>query len=256
MKYWFLLLSLLLFPMACTCVLAQIVNIEDQRVSLDTLGWHGRIDLGANLTKNTNSVTTLSGSVRLDRLGQKANVLLLADYKLIQVSGANAVNAGFLHARYGYELKDPWRWESFTQLQYNEQLRLTARWLIGTGIRRRLYRTKGNNRAYFGLLYMYEYDEISESDIFYRDHRLSGYLTFRYPFGETLTLANTTYYQPRLPDFTVPRISSVTNISVSVTTRLQLTSNFSLTFDERINRDVAEVPATTYQWTNGLRYVF
>ena len=249
--------SLLFTLYYCSCVSAQIVNIEDRRKALDSLGWHGQVDLGANLTKNTNTVTTLKGAVRLDRLGQKGNVLALADYQLIQVSGDNAVNAGFLHFRYGYELKDPYRWETFTQLQYNERLRLTARFLVGTGVRRRLYKSKdGRNRAYLGVLYMYEYDELSESDIFYRDHRLSSYLTFNVPLGELITLNNTTYYQPRLPDFTVPRLSTVTNIVLSLTTRLRVTSIFNLTYDERVNRDLPEVPASTYSWVNGLRYSF
>lgn len=252
-----MLVALLLTTLPGTRGLAQIVNIEDKRKALDSLGWFGQIDLGANLTKNTNTVTTLKGAMRLDRLGRNGNVLFLADYQLIQVSGDNAVNAGFLHLRYGYEPDgwDGWRWESFTQLQYNERLRLTARYLIGTGVRRRLYKIDGN-RAYFGLLYMYEYDELSQSDIFYRDHRLSSYLTFRLPIGSLIQLANTTYYQPRLLDLNLPRISSVTNLSLRVTNRLSITSNFSLTYDRRVNRDIPEVPATTYSWINGLRYQF
>ena len=256
-----LLLSLAIWgplaPNACTGVSAQIVNIEDRRKSLDSLGWHGQVDLGANLTRNTNTVTTLKGALRLDRWGKKGNVLALADYQLIQVEGDNAVNAGFLHLRYGYEMKDPYRWESFAQVQYNERLRLTARYLTGTGIRRRLYKSRdGRNRAYFGLFYMYEYNELSESNIIYRDHRMSSYLTFNVPLSGAAALSNTTYYQPRLPNFEFPRISTVTTLEVGLTEKLRVTSKFSLTYDERVNRDLPEVPALTYNWTNGLRYAF
>lgn len=247
----FLFLSHLL----STGVSAQIVNIEDKRKRLDSLGWFGQLDLGANLTKNTNRVTTLTGALRLDRLGEKGNVLFLSDYRLVQVSGRNALNAGFVHLRYGYEPKDKWRWEGFTQVQYDEQLRLNLRYLIGGGIRRRLYKSNGN-RAYLGLLYMYEYDELSESAIFYRDHRLSSYLTLNIPIGGNITLASTSYYQPRLPNFRDTRLSSIVNLSVNLSNRFRVTSKFSLTFDERVNRDLPEVPTTTYQWINGLRYTF
>ncbi|MEM6771388.1 MAG: DUF481 domain-containing protein [Bacteroidota bacterium] len=250
-------LTLLFVLLLCTCVRAQIVNIEDKRKALDSLGWFGQVDLGAKLNQNRNQVLTLSGALRLDRLGKRGNVLILADYRLVQVDDNNGLNAGFLHARYGYEPKgkDGWRWETFGQVQYNEQLNLTVRFLLGSGIRRRLYR-KGNSRAYLGILYMYEYDELAESEIIYRDYRLSNYLTFRLKPTDNLTLASTTYYQPRLPDFNDTRVSTILSATITISKRFSFNSRFSLTHDERLNRDVPSVPATTYAWINGVRLNF
>ena len=107
-------LCLLFLIVPCTCVRAQIVNIEDKRKGFDTIGWYGQIDLGGNLTKNQNQVISLNGSVRVDRKGKKQALLFLSDYRLVQVSGNNALNAGFLHLRHAYYLSDVWRWESFT----------------------------------------------------------------------------------------------------------------------------------------------
>lgn len=249
--------TLLLVLLLCTCVRAQIVNIEDKRRALDSLGWFGQLDLTGNLTKNSNRVITAGGNLRLDRLGQRGNVLFLADYKLVAVDGSNALNAGFLHARYGYEPagRDGWRWETFTQLQYNEQLRLNLRFLAGSGLRRRLYRT-GESRAYLGVLYMFEYDELDGSTITYRDHRLSNYLTFNWRASALLQLASTTYYQPRLPDFRDTRMSTVASVTLTATRRLRFTSRFTLTHDARITRDLPDVPATNYSWLNGLRWTF
>jgi hypothetical protein len=173
----------------------------------------------------------------------------------VPVSGKNALNSGFAPCRSGYEPKDRWRWESFAQVQYNEQLRLTLRFLTGTGIRRRLYKRKGS-RAYLGILYMYEYDELADSDIFYRDHRMSNYLTFNIKLSENLSLANTTYYQPRLPDFNLARVSTITNLAFAITDRIRFTTNFSLTHDARVARDLPDIPATTYKWVNGVRWGF
>jgi hypothetical protein len=248
-------LTLLIVFVVCTCGRAQIVNIEDKRKALDSLGWFGQIDLNGSLTKNNNTVVTAGGSLRLDRLGKKGNVLFLTDYRLVQVSGKNALNSGFGHLRYGYEPKDRWRWETFVQVQYNEQLRLTLRFLTGAGIRRRLYKKKGS-RAYLGVLYMYEYDELANSDIFYRDHRLSNYFTINIKLSKSLTFANTTYYQPRLPDFNLARVSTVANLALAVTNRLRFTTNFSLTHDARVARDLPDIPATTYKWVNGVRWGF
>jgi hypothetical protein len=103
---------------------------------------------------------------------------------------------------------------------------------------------------------MYEYDELAESSIIYRDHRLSNYLTFSFQPLPNLTLANTTYYQPQLPDFRLPRISTVTTLTLGISSRLRFTSNFSLTQDARVSRDLPDIPETSYTWINGLRWTF
>ncbi len=238
-----------------TCVRAQLVNIEDQRRGFDTLGWYGQVDLGGNLTKNSTKVLSLNGNVRVDRKGKKQSLLALADYNLVRISGDNALNAGFLHFRYAYYLSDRWRWETFTQVQYNEQLRLGLRTLVGTGPRLKLLAV-GQNRVYVGVLYMYEYDEVAEGSILYRDHRLSSYLSFSlYPLPN-LTLSNTTYYQPVIPDFRQPRLSSITSLSLQLTDRLAFNTKYSITQDALISQGLPDVPATSYEWTNGLRYSF
>ncbi|WP_238750545.1 DUF481 domain-containing protein [Neolewinella maritima] len=234
---------------------AQIVNIEDQRRGFDTLGWYGQLDLGGNLTRNQNTVLSLNGNLRVDRKGKRQALLGLADYRLVQVSGANALNAGFAHLRYARYLSDKWRWEAFTQVQYNEQLRLGLRTLIGTGPRLKLL-AKQDDRIYVGLLYMYEYDQVAEGTITYRDHRLSAYVSFSVFPLKNLALTNTTYYQPVIPDFRLPRLSSITALTLGLTDRLAFNTKYSITHDELLVQGLEDVPATSYQWTNGLRYTF
>ena len=252
--YWILLL-LLAGLLPGTCVRAQIVNIEDQRRGFDTLGWYGQLDLGGNLTRNQNKVLSLNGNLRVDRKGSNQALLALADYRLVQVSGDNALNAGFLHLRYARYLNEMWRWEAFTQVQYNEQLRLGLRYLVGTGPRLKVLARK-NNRVYVGVLYMYEYDEVAEGSITYRDHRLSTYLSFSLFPLPNVVVNNTTYYQPVIPDFRLPRLSSITSVSLKLTDRLAFTTKYSITHDVLLVQGLEDVPATTYEWVNGLRYSF
>lgn len=247
-----ILILTLLYAVAAN---AQIVNIEDKRSGLDTIGWGGQLDLNGAYARNNNEVITLGAALRLDRRDRRGEWLLLTDYRLVKAGGQNALNAGFGHLRAGRDFAPGWRWESFTQLQYNERLRLKARWLLGTGVRRRLFVTRGS-QAYLGVLYMYEYDEFTESRLFYRDHRLSNYFTLRTQLSPALYLAGTAYYQPRLPDFNDTRLSLVTNATLSVTSTLRFTTNLALTRDDRLNEDFPEVPATTLNWTNGLRFTF
>ncbi|MEM7571685.1 MAG: DUF481 domain-containing protein [Bacteroidota bacterium] len=235
---------------------AQIVNIEDRRGRPDSLGWRGQVDLAGQLTENSNRVLTLKGGIRLDQLGERTHGLFLANYQLIQAGADNLINDGFFHFRYGYDLNERLRWEAFTQLQYNERLRLSARWLIGTGPRIALLSPKPGRRLNVGILYMFEYDEFDASDISYRDHRLSTYISARFPLTEQLVFTNTTYYQPLLFSFEVPRLSMVSNLEFTISSWLSFTSNLNFTHDGRLGRDFPEVPETVYSWLNGFRFRF
>ncbi len=237
-----------------SCVCAQIVNIEDKRKGFDTIGWFGQLDLGGTLNKNQNTVVTLNGGLRLDRVGRRVKQLILADYRLVQVSGDNALNAGFGHYRIGYELNDNWRWETFGQLQYSEQLKLRLRGLLGSGLRRRLLEAD-RGRGYLGVLLMYEYDELDGGRLIYQDMRLSNYLSLAVRLLPNVELSNTTYYQPILFGFR-GRLSSVTNVTFSINERIAVTSNYSISHDARTAEDLNGVPSTTYIWKNGLRWRF
>jgi len=236
----------------CCCLRGQIVNIEDRRFTRDTTGWFGQLDLGGQWTRNVNAVLTVNGIFRLDRVSKQQNWLLLADYRMVRAEGSNFLNAGFGHLRQGIRINDRWQWENFTQVQYDEKLRLNLRWLIGTGLRWQLVDGK-IGRAFLGTLYMFEYDELRNFDLKFRDHRLSSYLSMFLQLSPTTGLSNTTYYQPRLPDFNQTRISSATTLTVGISKKLSFTSRFNLTHDARINRVFPELPKTTYVWTNGLR---
>ncbi|MGB3799415.1 MAG: DUF481 domain-containing protein [Lewinella sp.] len=252
---WFTRIVLLCLLFSASRASAQIVNIEDQRKGFDSIGWYGQIDLGGSLTRNVNQVITGNGAIRVDRKGNTNSLLGIIDYKLVQVSGDNALNAGFAHLRHAYYLNDKWRWETFGQLQYNEQIRLQLRGLVGTGPRLKVL-SIDDNRMYIGTLYMYEYDEVADGEIIYQNHRLSSYLSFNFYPWEQFSVSNTTYYQPILPDFRLSRVSTVTSLSLQVTDRLSVQTRFSLTRDALLNQGLPDVPNTTYEWVNGLRYQF
>ncbi len=231
---------------------AQIVNIEDRRQRHDTLGWFGQLDLGLSWTQNIGSVLTVSAGARLDRVAPRNNWILIGSYQVVRAADQNFINDGFGHLRHGRPINDWLTWETFGQLQYNERLRLNLRALAGTGPRLRLLEREAT-QAYFGMTYMYEYDELASSEIFYRDHRLSNYLSLNAQPAAGLKIAHTTYYQPRLPDFDFARVSSVTTLTFGISRRLSFTSRFSVTHDGLISRDIEDVPGTTYAWVNGLR---
>ena len=158
--------------------------------------------------------------------------------------------------RYNYEINKRLEYEIFTQAQFNNQVRLKLRVLAGTGLRFQLYQAE-KQKVYFGLSYMYEYDEIeivSEVVSFFHDHRMSTYLSASIqPFLDNVTISNTTYYQPVLTNFSDVRLSSQTSLTFLLSKRLRFSTIFSITNDTRVPENV---PATYYSVRNGIRWDF
>lgn len=234
---------------------AQIVNIEDRRNSKDTLGWFGQIDLGGNLSRNANEVLTLQGALRVDYFRKKSHLFFISDYRMVQANGANFLNASFGHFRISRRLAARLEWEAFSQLQYDEQLRLNLRFLLGCGPRLQLSKGDAFN-AFLGVLYMYEHDELQQGESSFYDHRLSNYLSLSWILNKQITLSTISYYQPRLWAFDQSRLSSISNLRFTITRRLQFQTALNLTYDARINAVFPEVPKVTYLWKNGLRFSF
>ena len=257
MKKLTFLLLLLFFITKTNILHAQIVNIEDRRSALqDTTGWFGYLGIGANFVKNTKSVTTILGDLRVEYLKGKSKILLLTNYNLIRANKQRFIDNGFQHFRYNRQIKPRLEYEFFTQAQFNNQIRLRLRTLAGTGLRFQILKTK-NEKMYFGISYMYEYDEIKiipDVISFFQDHRMSSYISFSVrPFSDNFSIANTTYYQPVLTHFSDVRLSSQTSLKFTISKRLTFNSTFSITNDTRVPEGV---PATYYSLKNGIRFSF
>ena len=236
---------------------AQIVNIEDRRSTLtDTSGWFGYLGLGVNLIKNNRSVTNVSGNLRAEYLQGKYRVLLLTDYNLIRADKESFIDNGFQHFRLNYKINKRLTHELFSQIQFNNQVRIKLRGLLGTGLRIRILK-EGKQKVYWGLSYMYEYNEIEIVDevvTIFRDHRMSTYLSMTlYPFTEDFSISNTTYYQPVITNFSDVRLSSQTALRFAISKRLVFSAIFSITNDTRVPENI---PATYYSLKNGIRWEF
>lgn len=234
---------------------AQIVNIEDKRQRYDTTGWFGQVDLGLNWVRNTKEVFTLTTAARIDRAALRYTAFFIGNYQVVRAGEENFINDGFAHLRYDRVLGPRLSWEVFNQWQYNERIRLQLRMLLGSGPRWTLLE-RTRVQLYTGLLYMFEYDEFSAGEIIYRDQRLSAYVSGKIDLGQRFHFATTTYYQPLLPRFALPRVSSVSTLTLAITRHLSVSSRLSFTYDGRQSRDLPDVPAALYQWVNGVRWSF
>jgi len=236
---------------------AQIVNIESKRSNkIDSINWNGTANLSFNLVNNGKEVITIKSNLRIEHLRGPHLFLSISDFSFGQIDKEGFQNQGFQHFRYNYELRELFVWEAFTQIQYNERIKLKMRYLAGTGPRFGLIH-KEPYYVYSGIMYMYEYNEEvygdPEESYLYRDHRLSTYLALSLKPTKQVSIYNTSYYQPLLNNFEDLRLSSVTSINILVTKRLSFTNTFNITYDSRVPETV---PKTIYSFLTGLKLKF
>lgn len=249
------------FPRLCLlCILfvfsikhsnAQIVNIEEKKAELqDTIAWFGSIQQDMELLKNSSSIFTFRTAANIGRVHHKHLFLSLTDYKYSRTDSKQLANQGFQHLRYVFKAKPKVFYEAFTQLQYNDQIKLRMRWLLGAGGKFNII-SKENKHLNLGLSYMYEYNEENDPELFLRIHRMSSYLVFNFVFFDKVNFLSTTYYQPDITDFNDWRLSSNTALHFKITEKLSFKCAFDLTYNSRVPPDV---PHTIYSLSNGLKW--
>lgn len=253
--YKYLILAILLFAQHQN-LSAQIINIEDKRVALgDSITFKGFGDLGVSLYRNDKQLTTVKANVQLEYINRRHFGLFLSGYNLIHTEGAaNALNDGFAHLRYNYDMSKRFVYEAFTQGQYNERTRVLFRGLIGTGVRVKLNKDK-KHRYYVGLAYLLESNQFKGGTLRQLDHRLSSYLSYNIAFGNKSKFVHTTYVQPRLDNWENIRVSSEASLFFFMSKHLSFRSTFNTAYDSD-PRLPPSVPDWIYTLTNGLRFEF
>ena len=230
---------------------AQIVNIENERLETDKMGWTGFIDFGLDFVKEERDIVSLQNTFHIQFTTEKNIYLLLNRIDLIKTDGENLQNSFFQHLRFNREMSSVLRAEIFGQVQYNKIIRLKLRILTVAGFRFLLLDREWI-KMNIGALYMFEHEEIVDGEK-NRFHRMSDYLSFSLKLLSNLSLGNTTYYQPRLDNFGDWRISSESNLLFKISSKFSLNIQFNIMHD---SRPPAGVVKTIYSLKNGLRLEF
>ena len=241
-----------LLLLCCVSLSAQIINIENQRIVTDTTGWSGNLGVTLAASKNTVSYTAFNAQGHIQCKTENDLWLFLVDYDLVRAGDQNFSDSWFSHVRYNRKLGELVRLESFSQAQYNEISKINLRLLNGIGAR---FKLSDYTRAkfYFGLAYMYEYEEVIADDVINKDSRLSSYFTFTLKPENHVLLSNTTYIQPLFGDFEDYRLSNDTRLVFSITSQLRFSTTFRFLYD---SNPPIEVPNSIYQINNGLFFQF
>jgi hypothetical protein len=213
---------------------AQLVNIEAKRMQTDSTRFVLKADLLINYTDNNGEYVLRVGSnlsTQLKSKSLKDIYFLVLNYNLVRTKNEDFQNAWFAHLRYNHKVTDFFRLEAFIQDQNNTQLTIVRRKLIGAGFRFKLLNKK-NTTMYFGNTYMYEIENLNNSDQRFFNHRNSSYLSLNQSFEKSkFMLTGTIYFQPLYRDIKNHRILSQFKAELPLTKTISLSGlyNYALT---------------------------
>jgi len=211
---------------------SQIVNIEGNRFTTDTIGWRGNYEMNFIFGKQQQRFFAFGNTAHIQYKSKKSLYLILGSVDLIKSQSQQLVNTGFFHFRYNYKIRNWLRWEAFTQVQYNKLIGLRMRYLIGTGPRFKAVQVE-KFKTYIGTLYMLEYEINTSRTQKLVQGRFSGYLSFSFRPVKEVEIISTTYYQPLFSYLKDYRIASENSLNFRVYKFLSFGINYKLNFDSR-----------------------
>lgn len=233
----------------------QIVNVERLRLDRDGQGWVGAASANFDLQRNQRSVLSLRGKAHLQLRRDSNATLLFGEAGVVSASDRDLVNFAVGHLRHTRRLTDGVYAEAFTQLQQNRVNGIASRWLVGAGPRFRLARGRPVT-AYLGTLVMRERErEVTDSIPLRRHWRASVYLAASYTprASDWVTVATTTYLQPRLGTWDDVRVATDWSVQVRLRENLSLVTSLNLVYDAR---PPLGLDRATYALLNGLKVRF
>jgi hypothetical protein len=237
-----------------------VINTEEMRLRDNEKNFVGLFNFSFGMTENkADRFIKPNADLRLEWAKERDRVIGLGGYQLTRFSDLdnpdtaprNFTHKSFAHLRYNRQASERLTWEAFTQYQFDEVQEIDQRYLLGTGPRWQIAKSD-SAFIFFGMMYMYEYEQTSAREIeLNRHHRLSTYLSAGIQFNENVGLNNTTYYQPRPDLWSDFRISTVSQLFTRISKQLSITINVSLVYD---SRPPETVPLRMFDMTAGFSY--
>ena len=230
---------------------AQIVRIEDDHSVNDTNALTGSFDLNFYAIQNSKQLFKLSTGSQVKYQKEKYTLQSLNELRFIIAGSNNLENRGFQHLRFQRRLDSTFTWEVFSQIQFDQVLKIKSRFLNGTGPRIQFFR-KSKSKVFLGMHYMYEYEEEYETNLINNDHRMSAHLAFYRKLKKSY-LHLVSYFQPNLAGFSDYRVSGSLSYSVELRKQLRFNIRGELTYD---SEPVTGVNKLNYTVMNGFTFNF
>jgi hypothetical protein len=219
------------------CPVSAQVNTETLRASEQEAGFSG--GLGFDLAARTGNVEIVQVGVsgRLDYVGDRATTFLVGRSNVGWKGGDRFINEGLLAARLVLRRGAALRPETFTQVNHNESRLLTFRWIVGVGLRTRLYQSRTAG-LWWGSAFLFEHERLDlESDAVHPERtsvpRWSNYLSSRIAFTEQATMIGTVYVQPQFDRPRDMRVLGEASLGGALSESLSLVLTLLVHYDSR-----------------------
>lgn len=244
---------MLLFILFSTVASAQIINVESLRKITDTSGFSGSAGLDFSMTREVAEFIEFGSDTHLQYKMNSHLFLWKNEVNFKSIGGNRFQNRGTTHLRYNYRVNPTIAFELFGQAQYNKASKINFRGLLGTGPRFKLTSSE-NYKFYLGVLFMLEQEELDDENTpVQRDFRNSSYLSFSLYPNDQVTIVSTTYYQPKLADFSDYRMSSETSLVVKLFSNFSSKTSYTFIYD---SVPAEAVPKSQYTLKTGIVYLF
>jgi hypothetical protein len=210
--------SVILFALSSTVATAAI-NVEEIRPAQDDDGLNAEVELGGTYKTGNLEYAQLATSAGAAYQSGPHIAFLISSYTYAgKISGsdldndlslfdeeARYWNKGSAHMRYNYSFSDSMAVELFTQVEFNEFLRLDLRTLGGVGLRS-LLAESDTTTVFMGAGYMYEVESynsssVAEADLDSTVNRATTYISVESNPSEVNSGTLTAYFQPNISDF-------------------------------------------------------
>ena len=237
-----------------SCLISQVVNIEQSRLKSKGKNIFGNVLLDIKYIKNTKELIQGKSHFQLQYANNKHILLFLGNLAYISADGQSFLNSGFGHVRYNYVLSERWvNAEVFIQNQYNEIQKIGNRSLKGLGPRFKIIE-KDTIHLYFGSLFMHETEiSVNELDPAQSLWRLSNYVSLAWKIKPSISFQTISYFQPALNSFSDYRFTNESSLNLKIFEGLAFYFKFSLLID---TTPLENVPESILSLSNGLKYQF
>ena len=216
---------------------AQIVNVQGALATPpEEDGATGKLEVKADWRTGNNPLLDLGGGASLLVKRGDLLTLVVARGGYGTSRGLTLTKRTFEHVRFRYRVACHWRWEAFAQHEYDAFRRLAIRALVGTGPVVQFVESKPAT-VLAGAAYMFELEQLDERagtlDAGERSvfHRASFYVTGTHKIGDSASITETIYVQPRLRHPSDVRVYAEVALTSKLSRRLALSDALTFAYD-------------------------
>jgi len=198
-------------------------------------GLSGNIQASVNNQRGNTDKDEYDARARLCFDNNRSYVTWLEfSYAYGQASGVENENKAFAHYRFIHTLySKAWNWELFVQNEGDDFRQIQRRLLGGAGLRWRFYQSEVFGRIYVGAGTYYEYLNYLNPVLDPREYntRLNTYLAYTKKFGKDARVSLTSYYQPKVDNWSDHYLYNAASLLVYVYGSIYLKISVSYAYD-------------------------